>query len=992
MRQRRATTCHGFATFILLAALATLPIPNIGWSQTANASLRGKAPANAEVTARNVDTGLTKRTTAQADGSYAIVGLPAGKYTVSAGPGTEANVELTVASTATLDLQPATAAAPEAPISTVTVTAQALPEVRTSEVATTIQPIQIETLPQITRNFLEFADVVPGLVFNVDSNGNTTLRGGAQNASSVNVFIDGVGQKNYVREGGVSGQFFSQGNPFPQLAIGQYKVITSNYKAEYDQITSAAITAETKYGTNEFRGDYVGSYTADNFRAQTPSELDAHRKIPSEDKEFGVSFGGPIIQDVMHFFLTYEGKRFDTPVAVVSGVTDVEPLLPPDVRAQFGPSSLPFDEDLYFGKVDWEPTDADRFILSAKYRDEAQRQNFGTAQAESQIIDVENYDLRVDARWQRTADRWFNELLVSYEDSFNSPTPRSFGNGAIYTWQPSQDATILQTGPSSPLSAQHKGQRGPGLQDDLTFKNFSWYGDHVIKTGVKVKRVDLRAQDAENINPQFYYDVNPSGTATIPYKAFFTTPVPGLSPVARSKNTQIGLYLQDDWEPTDKLTLNLGVRWDYERTPSYLNYVTPANVVAALNSQDPDPSAPAGQTYAQSLALGGVNVNDYISTGNNRHAASDEWQPRLGFSYDLNEDQQHVIFGGAGRSYDRDLYDFLQLEITKSSMPQATIFFNVPERPCDPSPTCVAFDPNFLNGLENLQALVSATNAGQEVDLINNRLKVPYSDQFSLGMRNRIGQWNTSATVARVVSHDGFVFTLGNRRPDGSFFQDGNQPFGNPIPGFGSLIIGNNGIETRTTQFLVSIEKPFTEESRWGTTIAYTYSSAKHNRDIREHYALDEATIGDYPFITSNAVAKHRLVATGTFRAPWGFTVATKLIYATPVPANDIGCYLADGQFFPTGSSCTPIAGTPPDKLGYRNVDLQVSKDFEFFGSSAVYVRVDLLNVFNNKNYSDYLLNWGDNGVPNPTPARFNRVGNIDGVPRTVKMSVGFRF
>jgi outer membrane receptor protein involved in Fe transport len=954
--------------------------------------LRGKAPANAEVTARNVDTGLTRRTTAQADGSYAIVGLPAGKYTVSAGAGTEANVELTVASTATLDLQPAapTATAPEAPISTVTVTAQALPEVRTSEVATTIQPIQIETLPQITRNFLEFADVVPGLIFNVDSNGNTTLRAGAQTASSINVYIDGVGQKNYVREGGVSGQFFSQGNPFPQLAIGQYKVITSNYKAEYDQITSAAVTAETKYGTNEFRGDFVGSYTADNFRAQTPSELDAGRKIPSEDKEFGVSFGGPIIQDVMHFFLTYEGKRFETPVAVVSGVTDVEQFLPPDVAAQFGPSSLPFDEDLYFGKVDWEPTDADRFILTAKVRDEAQRQNIGVAQAESQSIDVNNNDVRYDARWQHTADRWFNELLVTFEDSFNSPTPRAFGNGFVYTWQPTQDSTILNTGPSNPLAAQHKGQRGPGLQDDLTFKNLSWHGDHVIKTGFKVKRVELQAQDAENINPQFFFDVNPTGTAAIPYKAFFTTPVPGLSPVAESKNTQIGLYLQDDWQTTEKLTLNLGVRWDYERTPSYLNHVTPANVVAAINSQDPN--APAGQTYAQSLALGGIDINDYISTGNNRSPQKDEWQPRLGFSYDLNADQQHVIFGGAGRSYDRDLYDFLQLEVTKSSLPQATIFFNVPERPCAPSPTCVAFDPNFLNGLENLQALVSATNAGQEVDMINNRLKVPYSDQFSLGMRNRFGEWNTSATVARIVSHDGFVFTLGNRRPDGSFFQNGSQPFGNPIPGFGSLIVGNNGIETRSTQFLLSVEKPYTEESHWGTTIAYTYTNAKSNRDFTQHYALDEATIGDYPFITSNAVARHRFVATGTFRGPWGVTLATKLTYATPVPANDVGCWLAPGQFFPTGSSCTPVAGTPPDTLGYRNVDLQASKSFDIAGTTSVYVRVDMLNIFNNQNFQDYEKSWGQNGVPNPQPVTFFRTGNIVGVPRTFKMTMGFRF
>src|SRR5205085_5969732 len=177
-----------------------------------------------------------------------------------------------------------------------------LAEVRTSEIGTIVSQQQIETVPQLTRNFLEFADTVPGMQFKVDAAGNSSLQGGAQNASSVNVYIDGVGQKNYVKEGGVSGQFFTQGNPFPQLAIGEYKVITSNYKAEYDQITSAAITAETKSGTNRFEGNVVGTFTSDKFRARTPSEIAADEKTPSKDKEFGISFGGPIIQDVMHFF------------------------------------------------------------------------------------------------------------------------------------------------------------------------------------------------------------------------------------------------------------------------------------------------------------------------------------------------------------------------------------------------------------------------------------------------------------------------------------------------------------------------------------------------------------------------------------------------------------------------------------------------------------------------------------------------------------------
>ena len=100
----------------------------------------------------------------------------------------------------------------------------------------------------------------------------------------MNLYIDGVGQKGYVRSG-VSGQAGdTQGNPFPQLAIGEYKVITSNYKAEYDQISSAAITALTRSGTNEFEGEAFGTYTADNWRARTPAELDSDNKTESESQ------------------------------------------------------------------------------------------------------------------------------------------------------------------------------------------------------------------------------------------------------------------------------------------------------------------------------------------------------------------------------------------------------------------------------------------------------------------------------------------------------------------------------------------------------------------------------------------------------------------------------------------------------------------------------------------------------------------------------------
>lgn len=990
----RSQGSHAPRRLRVLAAVTVILVAGISprlLAQSAEAVLRGKAPALSQVTAHNTQTGLTRRTQSDAAGGYAIAGLPPGPYQVDAGPGTETTVTLTVASVTTLDLG---SAGTTAALTTVTVTGHRQPEVKTSEVATVVSQTVIETTPQLTRNFLEFADTVPGVQFTVDSGGSATLRSGGQTDSSVNVFIDGVGQKNYVLQGGVSGQYFSQGNPFPQLAIGEYKVITSNYKAEYDQISSAAVSAGTRSGTNELHGETFGTYTGQNFRAQTPAEAAAGSKARSQDKEFGASLGGPILRDRLHFFVTYEGKRFNTPIAVSPGATPsrvtLSAVLPADVSAQLGPADLPFSEDLVFGKLDFEWTDQDRLVLSTKVRRETQALNIGVGRAATASIQVENDDTRADLRWERNTDRWYNELLLTFEDVVNAPTPLHLGNGYVYTWQPEQDQQILAVGAGNGFSAQNKAQRGPAIQDDLTLSHFQWRGEHTVKTGFKLKRISLAAQDAENTNPQFYYDVNPTGTAALPYKATFTNPVPGLDPMVRSRNTQLGLYIQDDWSVNDKLTFNLGVRWDYERTPAYLEHVTPPEVIAALDSRDPN--APAGQTYAQTLAKGGIRIQDYISNGHNRSAPADEIQPRFGVSYDLRADQKHVLFGGAGRSYDRNLFNYLQLEETKAALPQDEIFFNVPERPCTPSPSCVAWNPLYLTGLSRLQSVVAASTAGQEVDLLNNHLGAPYSDQFSIGMRNRIGDWNTSVAVARILGHDGFVYTLGNRFPDGSFFHQGSQPWVNGIPGFGQLILGNNGIETRTTQVMLSAEKPYSAESHWGATLAYTFTDAVDNRDITQHYAYDEPFIQQYPFIANNAVSRHRFVGTGTVRGPWDTTLGAKLTLASPIPHADIACYLPAGAYFPTGSSCTPVAIAPDNFFGYRQLDLQLTKNFDLPGGLSLYVRLDALNVFNWTNYFDYVTNYGSTGVLPAHPVAYNPTGNIVGVPRTLKAQMGMRF
>ena len=1000
------------AGLIAGSLVAVASAPTLSWAATADAQLRGKAPANATITAKELATGAKRVTKTGADGSYALVGLPPGTYEVDAGPGTEQIVTLTVASTATLNLSVASAAvgapskAGATNLNAVTVSAQTLTEVKTSEVGTSVSLHDINTIPEASRNFLEFADTVPGMVFTRNADGTTNLQSGGQASTAINVYIDGVGQKNYVLSGGVTGQNASQGNPFPQLAIAEYEVITSNYKAEYDQISSAAVTAETKSGTNTFHGDVFGSFTDTAMRAETPAEEAADYKTPSHEKDYGFDLGGPLVQDMAHFYIAYEGKEFNTPTTVVPGGEEVYAgQLPASAQAQLGPASLPFQEDDWFGKIDFEPTDKDRFEISGKYRDETSLSGIGGVTSASAALNTINTDKRFDIRWDHSADSWFNRLQATYEDAFYTPTPVLTGDGATYTELGNQNTTILTTG-NSPLAQQNKGQKGPSLQDDLTFNDFEWYGDHVIKMGVKYKAVKLTAQDAGDSNALYSYAVSPNnGTESIPYQVQFGSPVPGQSPVATSSDKQFGTYIQDDWTVDDHLTLNLGVRWDYEETPSYLNFVTPANVVAAFNSQDPN--AAPGQTYAQTLAKGGVNINDYISTGNNRHAPKNEFQPRFGASYDINGDEDHVIFGGIGRSYDRDLYESLQVEQTKSVLSQPQLNFDTPDVPCTVGQnSCYAWNPSYLN-ISTLQALVAGTTAGKEVDMVNNNLKAPYSDQFSIGMRNKIGDWNTSATLARISSYDGLVFTLGNRYPSGAFWENGSQPWNNGIPGFGSLIIGNNGLETRTTQILLEADKPYTKESGWGATIAYTYTHATQNNDNQDptdQYAFDYESIGNYPY-TGAAVAKNRLVATGSLNGPWGFVLGAKLTLATPIPDLNLACIGAPATNQDSngiaGSGCRSVSIAPPGNghfliggkiYGDRDIDFQATKNFKIYGGLNAYVRFDLLNVFNWNNYVNYLESFGANGQFSRTPVIYNPTGDITGYPRTLKLSMGINF
>jgi outer membrane receptor protein involved in Fe transport len=697
------------------------------------------------------------------------------------------------------------------------------------------------------------------------------------------------------------------------------------------------------------------------------------------EKQYGASLGGPIVRDLLQFFVSYEAKDFVTPSEVRLGENVHASDLPPDLAALVRPLSEPFKEDLYFGKLTWTPGDVHLFELTTKYRKESDISNVGNGPNTASFGSRKtNDEKRVDLRYQYTGNTWLNDAHLTYEDQ--SWNPRAITSALGYRLVTPDYRTILNTGGGEDF--QDKGQKGYSFQDDFTYTGFDFAGAHTIKTGLKYKKIEINAFQQQPYNPQFFYDILES--YTIPNRVEFGQTVPGVgSQDITSRNSQFGIYLQDDWEVSDKLTLNLGLRWDYEETPSYLNYVSRPDLVAALHNW-------------ANIQHTDYNIDNYISNGHNRSAPKDEWQPRLGFSYDLNADQQHVIFGGVGRAYDRNLFDYLALERSAGTFPRYQFNFNTAAHPCAVGTgTCLAWDPAYLDPA-NLAALVAGNpNLGGEVDMINNNIKTPYSDQFSLGMRNALGDWNSSVSVVHIESHDGIVFTLGNRYPDGTFRPAGTtwggQPWGFGIPGFGQLILADNGLETRLNSLLLSLDKPYTRDSGWGVTVAYTFSAAKENRPnvaaSDEHYVFDYPNVSQVGWHRSVGIPRHRLVVTGIIDGPLGVTYSAKGTLASATTLDATNCH--DAIDF---NHCFFDPLTPSYRYGLRQLDLAASKEWNLDNKMALRFRVDILNVFNRRNYTDFDT-WRGGPAPdfNPTFGQRNGTGIV--LPtRTIKITGGFSF
>jgi hypothetical protein len=755
-----------------------------------------------------------------------------------------------------------------------------------------------------------------------------TFRAGAQSPDAINVFIDGASYKNDIQAGGVAGQQDSRGNPFPRNAVQEFRVATNNYKAEYQKSSSAIITAVTKSGSNTATRSAFVEYqnqslvALDTFARASKVKSANFEKPDYRRTLVGLSAGGAVIPDKLFYFGSYEGNYQNRQGRTVfSG--DVS-RLPASVQAQNNDvNTAPFRSNLLFGKLSYNQSQKQLFELTGDLRKESEKRGFGGQFAGSNVAYSAGENFKNDvgtARLKHTyyGSGWTNEAFTAFQYYGYKPTAFDFGTPAF-------DYDGNRVGGKD--SRQSLTQKKVTLRNDLTYTAFQGLGDHAIKVGFNADfaRYDLQKQLQDN--PTYFFNYSPANPYTFPVRATLGFGEPGV----RGNDQQYGVYAQDDWSPTKRLTLNLGLRYDYETGMNNTDYVTPQAVRDSLRLLQPQFKIP-------------VDLDRYTTDGTQRKNFKGAIQPRVGASYSLDENARTTVFGSFGMFYDRVAFNNTIDETYRRQHPVLTFQFAQTA-----GPGTLAWDPKYLTR-EGLAAAFASGSAGRsEVYLVPNDLKPPRSNQFSGGLRHDFGTFNASATYSGTRSFNGLSYEWANV---------GLQPNGNccatvDTPAYQNILVGNNTVRTWYNSALVNLDRPYRRTTRigWGAGLAYTFADAEG----------EGTDLFSFPTIQSNGNARHRLTTVDRHRVV--LNGLTDVPYAFGIQASTV-ITLASGRPFArnTFTANGPIlepGNTEPEKysfilphaFAYRNVDVRLRKDFANVAGNRVGVTADLFNAFNYNNF-----------------------------------------
>ncbi|HTC92592.1 MAG TPA: TonB-dependent receptor [Terriglobales bacterium] len=322
-----------FVSFLMLAAFSTAlsaqeatgRIIGTIYDQT------GAVLSGARVVATNLETHISRAVTSDNGGAYQIAALPIGNYVVAVdhkgfNPVTTNPIKLEINQSAKIDVNMQVGSEAQ----TVTIESSALTvETVTPTMGSTVLEQEIGNAPLNGRNALDLVLLQPG-VAPADNPGNT----GTASANTRFSIDGGRNDSNtFLLDGGLNNDLLDNGvvyNPNPD-AIQEFKVLTSNFTAEYGRSNGGIVTVVTKSGTNTFHGSAFEYNRNDAYNANRFLNNAAGLPRPIlKRNQYGATVGGPIKKDKLFFFVAYQGQRENQ-------------ILPPDSGSTFSPNELAGD-------------------------------------------------------------------------------------------------------------------------------------------------------------------------------------------------------------------------------------------------------------------------------------------------------------------------------------------------------------------------------------------------------------------------------------------------------------------------------------------------------------------------------------------------------------------------------------------------------------------------------------------------------------------------
>jgi len=540
----------------------------------------GAAKANVTITIENVATGFTRSTQSNADGLFRLPVLPLGNYRISfKSADSVASMARTVALGQETDASVAMAPA-AAVIVTVTATADTVAEINTTsaEVGVNVSADRLETLPVISRNIVSATVLAPGIQVISGSQVDPTKKGssymtqGDGQGRGTNFNIDG-GDNNSTDVGGYV-------SSLPMDAVGEFQVVTNQYKAEFGRSNAGFLNVVSKAGSNTFAGVITGQYTDQSMRAMTADE---GTKQDQKDQSIGATVSGPILKDKLFYMFSVEKRTQESPSATFS---------PEAIAAYPGTASVKTKvlSTVGYARIDWSATPWLNVTGTYSYdKNETPNQSFGTPEffgGNSNLASLGtglNKTNRAGLKFVTNLSSnvvWESNLV--YFDYANNIRPMDDPDSLNGYY-----AVRTRTSPAYPIPTNLAGWAGfdANSYQNTGIRRFQWRndvsyfsGDHALKGGFDFQRYTM----ADSLT--FYPVTGPNifSVIGVPFgPQLYGAGLAGDTNVVRAMiapqgltpgNTikQYGFYAQDDWTVNPKWSVYVGIRADKDTSLDFM--------------------------------------------------------------------------------------------------------------------------------------------------------------------------------------------------------------------------------------------------------------------------------------------------------------------------------------------------------------------------------------------------------------------------------------